>query len=134
MAKERLALNDALICAGTLVSTEEYRVALRRAHDAASEANRIIQDIEVSDVYEFGGAEKLNRLKRNADALSTLSGMCADAADYMKEEIHALFKLQEAYDKEQQRKHAVALQRDAERTRKRGHNEKARSKQKAEAE
>lgn len=134
MNKEKLALNDALICAGTLVSTEEYRVFLRRAHNEASEANRIIQDIEASDVYEFGGAEKLNRLKRNAAALSVLTGMCADAADYMKEEIHAIFRLQEAYDKEQQRKHAVALQRDAERTRKREHNEKARSKQKAETE
>ena len=134
MSKEKLSLTDALLCAGSHVGTQNYRDILATWQKEAADANRIIQDIEPESVYHYGAAETLHKLKRNAAALSTLLSMCADCAGYIKEGIYAIFKAQEEYDKEQERKHGMALERELESKRIREKNKKARQKQQAEAE
>ena len=134
MSKEKLSLTDALLCAGSHVGTQNYRDILATWQKEAADANRIIQDIEPESVYHYGASETLYKLKRNAAALSTLLSMCADCAGYMKEEIYGIFKAQENYDKEQERKHGIALERELESKRIREKNQKQRSKPQAEAE
>ena len=85
-------LDEALLVAGNSIATNQTISDIKTLRTRAYEAQSALDDIEIKDVYDFGCVDELVRLKRNAAALATLLSMAADAAEYVKYGIHAIFQ------------------------------------------
>ena len=131
MEKEKMTLTDALMTASNSAATNEYIYALKQANKQACIASAALQNIDIEDVYNFGCAAELERLKRNAAALHTLLSMCADAAEYIKSEIHTIFEARHRYDMDKENKHREALRKEEKYQRKKKSNDTYRNKQPA---
>ena len=132
MEKNRkFELDEALLVAGNSIATNQTISDIKTLHTRACEAQSALDDIEIKDVADFGCVDELVRLKRNAAALATLLSMAADAAEYVKYGIHAIFQAHDAYDIGQERKRWEIVEREEEYTKKKKKNDRYRSKQEA---
>ena len=114
--------------AGDNAATNQYIADIKQMHKQACIASAALQDIEIEDVYNYGCAAELERLQRNAAALHTLLSMAADAAEYVKSGIHAIFEARDQYELDMANKHREALRREEEYKRKQKANAKQQEK------
>lgn len=112
-------LNAADVCAK---STSDQLDALI---EKAAFSSRMVMRANMEDVYQVGMTSTLDRLRRNANALTTLLRMAKDAQECIATEIHAIFEAYDAAERERihLQKQALALELERQKNKKR--NERA---------
>ena len=123
----KLNTQDRIIIAGD-ACTRDLIGQLRTMSETASHATKSLLKIDAADVWEIDKRDVLERAQHNAQALTTLLSMAADAALYMNRGLCDILRAIDDKEKEKAQRIIENAKRDKEREEK--HKEYMRAKKK----
>lgn len=121
----KLNTQDRIIIAGD-ACTRDLIHQLQTMSETASRATKSLLQISAADVWEIGKRDVLERAQHNAQALTTLLSIAADAAEYMNRGLCDILLAIDNKEKEKAQRIIENAKRDKEREEK--HNEYVRAK------